>query len=156
MSTVSPATSVTDDIDTLVIGTGPAGLAAAACLLKHGVPVLVIDRSNDVGASWRGYYDRLHLHTVNTHSALPGLPFPKRAPRYVSRQAVVDYLCAYAQQHGLSPEMGQEVVSIEPEVSTGSRPRRPGDRPARHRLQTRAAAPLPRTPAWTSACARCR
>jgi cation diffusion facilitator CzcD-associated flavoprotein CzcO len=119
MSAMSPASTVTDKIDTLVIGTGPAGLATAACLLKHGVPVLVIDRSTDVGASWRGHYDRLHLHTVNTHSALPGLPFPKGTPSYVSRQAMVDYLCAYAEHHGLSPELGQDVVSIEPEVMTG-------------------------------------
>lgn len=104
---------LTDEIDTLVIGTGPAGLAAAACLLKRGVPVLLIDKATEVGSSWRGHYDRLHLHTVSTHSALPRLPFPQGAPRYVSRQAMVDYLCAYAQHHGMSPELGQDVVSIE-------------------------------------------
>lgn len=100
--------------DVLVIGAGPAGLASAACLVPLGLDVKVIDRALEPAASWRHHYERLHLHTVKTHSALPGLPFPDSAPRYVPRQGVVDYLMAYARHHGIHPELGQDVVSIEP------------------------------------------
>lgn len=102
------------ETDTLVIGAGPGGLAVAACLQERGVRPLLIDRAQAVGASWRAHYDRLHLHTVKTHSALPGLPFPASAPRYVPRQGVVDYLEAYARHHGIVPEWAQQVVRIEP------------------------------------------
>jgi indole-3-pyruvate monooxygenase len=102
------------EVDTLVIGAGPAGLATAACLARHGRRALVIDRALEVASSWRQHYERLHLHTVKTHSALPGLPFPDSAPRYVSRQGVVDYLTAYAGHHGIAPELGETVVGIEP------------------------------------------
>ena len=98
--------------DAVVIGAGPAGLAVAACLIRHGRQPLVLERAGDLGASWRSHYERLHLHTVKTHSALPGLPFPASAPRYVSRQGVVDYLAAYAAHHRIVPRVGMAVDAI--------------------------------------------
>jgi hypothetical protein len=99
----------------IVIGAGPSGLATAACLQQRGIRATVIEQAQAVGASWRNHYERLHLHTVKSHSALPGLPFPAEAPRYVPRQGVVDYLEAYAQHHGIAPVRGQTVVRITSE-----------------------------------------
>ncbi len=104
----------TTPCDVLVIGAGPAGLATAACLAPLGLEVKLLDRALEPASSWRHHYERLHLHTVKTHSALPGLPFPESAPRYVPREGVVEYLMAYAEHHGLRPELGQEVVAVEP------------------------------------------
>lgn len=109
-----PTPSTRSEVDTLVIGAGPAGLATAACLAQQGERALVIDQAREVASSWRHHYERLHLHTVKTHSALPGLPFPDSAPRYVPRQGVVDYLTRYADRHGIEPELGETVVGIEP------------------------------------------
>ncbi|MDZ4128144.1 MAG: FAD-dependent oxidoreductase, partial [Hydrogenophaga sp.] len=109
-----PTPTTRTEVDTLVIGAGPAGLATAACLAQHGERSLVIDQAREVASSWRHHYERLHLHTVKTHSALPGLPFPDSAPRYVSREGVVDYLTRYADRHGIEPELGDSVVGIEP------------------------------------------
>ena len=108
------------EADIIVIGAGPAGLATAACLVQRGHSPLVLDRANDVASSWRHHYARLHLHTVKTHSALPGMDFPDDAPRYVPRQGVVDYLVAYARQHGIQPEFGQPVTAIEPRQGHGA------------------------------------
>src|SRR3981081_1571220 len=58
--------------DVVVIGAGPAGLAPAAPLSRGGVEALVVDRGEQVGTSWRGHYDRLHLHTARRFSHLPG------------------------------------------------------------------------------------
>lgn len=113
---MDPQSLTPTEVDTLVIGAGPAGLATAACLAQRGTQALVIDQAPELASSWRHHYERLHLHTVKTHSALPGLPFPDSAPRYVSRQGVVDYLVAYAQHHGIAPELGETVVGIEPAV----------------------------------------
>jgi cation diffusion facilitator CzcD-associated flavoprotein CzcO len=100
------------DTDILVVGAGPAGLAVAAALKAKGRRPLVIEKATQVGASWRDHYERLHLHTVKSLSALPGLAFPADAPRYVPRQGVVDYLVAYAAQAGIEPCFGAEATAI--------------------------------------------
>jgi putative flavoprotein involved in K+ transport len=87
--------------DAAVIGAGPAGLATAAMLRKRGVDVVVVDRAEAVGASWRGHYDRLHLHTVRWLSDLPGLRIPRSHGRWVHRDGVIEYLERYASHHGL-------------------------------------------------------
>ena len=103
-----------DNLDILIIGAGPAGLAVAGCLVQRGLRPVLIEKAGQVGASWRAHYERLHLHTVKALSALPGLPFPREAPRYVSRQGVVDYLAAYARQHNIAPLFGEAALAITP------------------------------------------
>jgi NADPH-dependent 2,4-dienoyl-CoA reductase/sulfur reductase-like enzyme len=102
------------EADIIVIGAGPAGLAVAACLVQRGHCPLVLEQARELVPSWRHHYERLHLHTVKTHSALPGMAFPASAPRYVPRQGVVDYLDAYARRFGIEPELGVQVLAIEP------------------------------------------
>lgn len=100
------------DTDILVIGAGPAGLAVAGALAMRGRHAELIERANDVGAAWRGHYERLHLHTVKTHSALPGLAFADAAPRYVPRSQVVAYLDSYAQAFAIRPRFGEEAIAV--------------------------------------------
>ena len=96
MSTAASAPSPTATAPVVIVGAGPAGLAAAACLKHRGVKALVLEAGPSVGSAWRSHYDRLHLHTVKEQSHLPGLPFGKELPRYPSRDEVVAYLEAYA------------------------------------------------------------
>ena len=74
-----------DSFPALVVGAGPAGLAAAACLKRRGFDALVLEAAPAVGDAWRHHYDRLRLHTVKQQSHLPGMPFAKELPRYPSR-----------------------------------------------------------------------
>ncbi|MBW5482432.1 flavin-containing monooxygenase [Streptomyces bambusae] len=97
-----------------VIGGGPGGLAAAAALRARGVRAVVVEKAPAVGASWRGHYDRLHLHTTRRLSALPGLAIPRRFGRWVSRDNVVRYLEKYAEHHELEVVTGVEVSRIDP------------------------------------------
>jgi indole-3-pyruvate monooxygenase len=98
--------------ETLIIGAGPAGLAVAACLRKRGASFVIVERATRVGSSWRHHYDRLHLHTVKNHSALPYLDFPAGTPRYPSRDQTIAYLEQYANHFGLIPQFGEEVDSV--------------------------------------------
>ena len=99
----------------VVIGAGPAGLAVSACLRERGLEPAILEREGMVGSTWRRHYDRLHLHTAKRYSGLPGSPWPADAPRYPSRQAVVEYLAKYAQAHTLRPRFGVEVRSVKRE-----------------------------------------
>ncbi|MFD8633265.1 flavin-containing monooxygenase [Streptomyces sp. NPDC059533] len=96
-----------------VIGGGPGGLAAAAALRARGVRAVVVEKSDEVGASWRRHYERLHLHTTRRLSALPGLAMPRRFGRWVSRDDVVRYLEKYVEFHELEVVTGVEVTRIE-------------------------------------------
>ena len=101
--------------DILIIGAGPAGLAVAGCLVQRGLrPPMLIEKAGAVAAAWRAHYERLHLHTIKALSALPGVAFPDHYPRYVPRQAMVDYLSAYAETHRIAPHLGEEAVAITP------------------------------------------
>jgi cation diffusion facilitator CzcD-associated flavoprotein CzcO len=107
------------DTEILVVGAGPAGLSTAKTLTDAGHAVVVIDKADRVGASWRSHYERLHLHTVKSLSALPGLDFGSHLPRYVPRQGVVDYLQDYAERAGIAPHFGAEAKTVVPRDGGG-------------------------------------
>ncbi|WP_333773643.1 flavin-containing monooxygenase [Streptomyces sp. IBSBF 3136] len=96
-----------------VIGAGPGGLAAAHALRSRGIRAVVLEKSDQVGSSWRRHYDRLHLHTTRRLSALPGLRMPRRFGRWVSRDDVVRYLEKYTEHHELEIVTGVEVFRVE-------------------------------------------
>lgn len=97
----------------LIIGAGPAGLATAAQLTQAAIPYILLEKETALGSAWRTHYDRLHLHTVKKLSHLPGLAFPDHHPRFVSRQAVVDYLEQYAKHFNIKVQTGVSVTAIE-------------------------------------------
>jgi putative flavoprotein involved in K+ transport len=99
--------------DAIVIGAGPAGLAAAAMLKQAGAEVVVLDKAGAIGASWRWHYDRLHLHTVRWMSHLPGYRLSRRHGRWVHRDGVVRYLECYARHHALDVRLRAEVRRID-------------------------------------------
>ncbi|MEU3599813.1 NAD(P)/FAD-dependent oxidoreductase [Streptomyces sp. NPDC006798] len=109
----------TADLPVYVIGGGPAGLATAAALRAHGVRAVVLEKSPAVGASWRGHYDRLRLHTPRRLSGLPGLPLPRAFGRWVSRADMVRYLEKYTDFHELEVVTGVEVTRVDPLPPTG-------------------------------------
>jgi cation diffusion facilitator CzcD-associated flavoprotein CzcO len=98
--------------DAVIIGAGPAGLAAAQRLNVSGLKSLILEKAEAVGAVWRRHYDRLHLHTPRIHSALPGLAIPSAYGRYPSRAQFVDYLESYAQKFNLKPTFNAPVAAV--------------------------------------------
>ncbi len=98
--------------NTIVIGAGPAGLAVTDCLQQAGLSAMILEQAPTVASAWHNHYDRLHLHTSKSLSALPFAPFPRAMPRYPSRLQVIEYLDGYASRFGLTPRFGQHVESV--------------------------------------------
>ena len=88
-------------------------MAVAASLGGRGIGTLVLDRGTAAGDSWRGRYERLHLHTPRIQSALPGLRIPGGSGRWVPKDDMADYVARYARHHGITPRFGIQVRRIE-------------------------------------------
>jgi putative flavoprotein involved in K+ transport len=83
--------------DVIVIGAGPAGLAAARELMNVGRRVLVLEEGASVASSWRAHRTGLRLHTVRRLSGLPGKSIPRKYGQYVASSDLVRYLEQYAE-----------------------------------------------------------
>jgi phytoene dehydrogenase-like protein len=81
--------------EAIVIGAGPGGLAAAACLKNAGIKTLLLERGEDVATTWRNGYDRLRINTSSWFSHLPGRRFPRQAGRWIARDELVAYYRDY-------------------------------------------------------------
>ncbi|MCZ2829092.1 NAD(P)-binding domain-containing protein [Modestobacter sp. VKM Ac-2986] len=110
------------DVDCLVIGAGPAGLAAAHELMRVGRRVLVLEQGAGVAMSWRAHRVGLRLHTVRRLSALPGMPIPRSYGRYVTSADLVRYLEHYAASSDIDIRFGTTVTHIEPAGGIAGRP----------------------------------
>lgn len=98
----------------VIVGAGPSGLAAAACLKDKGIPSLILERSNCIASLWQlKTYDRLRLHLPKQFCELILMPFPADFPTYPTKQQFLGYLNAYAERFDLSPAFNTTVVSAK-------------------------------------------
>lgn len=101
-------------VDTLIIGAGQAGLAAAYYLRQRGTSFVVLEDHPAVGHVWTMRYDSLRLFSPTWASALPGLPWPGSASRYPTKDEAAAYLQHYARHFALPVETGQRVTLVQP------------------------------------------
>jgi putative flavoprotein involved in K+ transport len=112
----NPTLSAVSDVNreqVVVVGAGPAGLAVAAMLGRRGVEPLVLERTSEVGSSWRSRYDSLRLNTPRLTSTLPGYRMPRRYGRWPTRDDMVEYLEEYSRRHRLRLQFGTELSRVE-------------------------------------------
>jgi putative flavoprotein involved in K+ transport len=79
----------------------------------HRLDAHVLEAADSVASSWRGHYDRLHLHTTRGLSGLPGRPIPRSAGRWVSRDDFIAYLEDYAASNMLSIRFDTTVERVD-------------------------------------------
>lgn len=104
----------------IIIGAGPSGLAASACLSQHNVPSIVLERSDCVASLWQQRtYDRLKLHLPKQFCELPLLGFPENLPKYPTKSQFISYLETYASHFNIKPRFNQTVQSAEFDSSSG-------------------------------------
>jgi putative flavoprotein involved in K+ transport len=100
--------------EAIVCGAGTAGLAAAAALRAVGVDVTVLERTDQVGASWRTRYDGLRLNTPGWMSTQPGYRASRRRyGEFPSRDAWIQYLEDYAAHHRIDVRFGTPARRLE-------------------------------------------
>jgi putative flavoprotein involved in K+ transport len=90
----------------LVVGAGPAGLAAAACLKREGVPFRLVDRRGTTGGAYNHIYPGITLLSPTRYTGLPGLALHTPG-EYVTVPEYRAYLARYAAHHGLSAERAE-------------------------------------------------
>ena len=100
------------NVQNLIIGAGPAGLAVAGRFRKAGLDFEILEQTNKIASNWHTHYDRLLLHTVKSLSSMPYQDFPVDYPQYIPRQQLVTYYENYAEHFDINPHFNCEVTAV--------------------------------------------
>ncbi|KAJ7966123.1 Flavin-containing monooxygenase [Quillaja saponaria] len=104
----------------IIVGAGPSGLAVAACLSEHGVPSVILERSDCIASLWQyRTYDRLKLHLPKHFCQLPLMGFPENFPKYPTKYQFISYMESYASHFSIQPRFNQTVQSAKFDSSSG-------------------------------------
>jgi putative flavoprotein involved in K+ transport len=103
----------TEQIETLIIGGGQAGLTMSHMLSKRGRPHLILER-HGIAKRWRSeHWDGLCLQSPHWHNNLPDFPFPHTDPDgYGTAAEVYNFLTAYAAFIDPPIRCGVEVTAL--------------------------------------------
>lgn len=104
---------MTQQYETIVIGSGQAGLATGYYLKRHDQDFVILDASERIGDAWRNRWDSLRLFTEARYNGLPGMPFPAPPHAFPTKDEVADYLEEYAERFDLPVELGVRVEGLE-------------------------------------------
>lgn len=102
----------TERYETVIVGGGQAGLAAAYHLKQLGRPFIVLEANERVGDSWRKRWDSLRLFTPARFCKLPGLRFPAPPASFPTKDEMGDYLEAYARTFDLPVRCGTRIERL--------------------------------------------
>lgn len=103
---------MTSKYDTVIIGAGQAGLAAAYHLQRLGRECVVLDAHQQVGDQWRQRWDSLKLYSPARYDGLPGMRFPGDQWAMPGKDDIADYLQSYAEHFELPVRHGVTVERV--------------------------------------------
>jgi putative flavoprotein involved in K+ transport len=106
-----------EQVETLIVGGGQAGLAMSEHLGNSGVPHLVLERSR-IAERWRSErWDSLVANGPAWHDRFPGMEFADVDPdAFPSKERVADYFVAYAEMIKAPIRCGVEVMRVQKNV----------------------------------------
>ena len=106
-----------EEVDTVVVGGGQAGLAMSEHLGKCGVPHLILERYR-IAERWRSErWDSLVANGPAWHDRFPGMEFPDIDPdAFAPKEMVADYFVAYAKLIAAPIRCGVEVRLVQKNV----------------------------------------
>ena len=138
--------------DVVVVGAGPAGLAASRCLTDRSIDHVVLERGH-VANSWRTErWDSLRLLTPNWLSRLPGWNYIGTEPDgFLSKDDFVEHLARYRESFGAPVHSETEVESVRKRPGGFRLRTSQGEMDARAVVIASGANNQPRIPAMASA-----
>jgi len=101
-----------ENVETLVIGGGQAGLSVGYHLRRRGLPFLILDARDRIGDVWRERWDSLRLFTPARWDGLDGMPFPAPSHSFPTKGEMADYLEDYAARFELPVRTGVRVDGL--------------------------------------------
>ncbi len=103
-----------EEVDTLVVGAGQAGIAMSEHLGKSAVPHLVLERYR-IAERWRSErWDSLVANGPAWHDRFPGMEFAKTGPDgFPTKEEIADYFTEYARMIDAPIRTGIEVMSVK-------------------------------------------
>ena len=103
-----------EEVDTIVIGGGQAGIAMSEHLTDCGVPHLVLERHR-IAERWRSErWDSLAMNGPAWHDRFPGMEFPNAHPdSFPNKEAVAAYFEVYAKKIEAPIRCGVNVRTVE-------------------------------------------
>jgi putative flavoprotein involved in K+ transport len=100
------------EVGTVVVGAGQAGLAIGYHLARHHQDFVILEASTAIGESWRKRWNSLRLFTPIGFTHLPGLQFPGKRGDSPGKDDVADYLASYAEYFALPVTLGTRVEAV--------------------------------------------
>jgi cation diffusion facilitator CzcD-associated flavoprotein CzcO len=137
------------ELQVIVVGAGPAGVATALALKDVGLRPLVLDQADEVASSWRGRYDRLRLNTCRPFSHLPDRPFPKGTPMFPTRDQLIEHVERHAHEDGIELRLATRVDRVGRDDGGWMVRTSAGELPARHVVVATGYENDPVIPAWS-------
>lgn len=99
-----------EQVDTVVVGGGQAGIAASEHLLAQGIPHVVLERAR-IAERWHSErWDSLVANGPAWHDRFPGLEFACPADAFPGKEEVAEYMARYAARIGAPIRTGVEVL----------------------------------------------
>ncbi|WMV37408.1 hypothetical protein MTR67_030793 [Solanum verrucosum] len=82
-----------EEVEVIVVGAGPSGIAVSACLNKLDIKNVVLEKEDCCAYLWKKKtYDRLHLHLSKEFCSLPFMPHATSSPKYLPKDEFIQYL----------------------------------------------------------------
>jgi putative flavoprotein involved in K+ transport len=106
---------MTEQVETIIVGGGQAGLAVSYYLSQQGRQHVVLEKSDRPGNAWRNHrWDSFALNTPNWQTRLPGAEYQGDNPDgFMSRDEVVAYLERYVELFKLPVRYCIKVTDVE-------------------------------------------
>jgi cation diffusion facilitator CzcD-associated flavoprotein CzcO len=101
-----------EQFSVVVMGGGPAGLAAGCELAQRGIDFVILESGSRLGENWRPRWDSLRVFTSARFDGLPGLPLHGDEGRCLTKDEMSVYLEQYAQRFGLPVRFGIHVPGL--------------------------------------------
>jgi putative flavoprotein involved in K+ transport len=104
---------IREQIETVIIGGGQAGLAVGYHLAMGGRRFVILEANPRVGDSWRKRWDSLRVFTPAKYDGLPGMRFSAPSFSFPTKDAMGDYQATYAARFNLPVRTSTRVDALD-------------------------------------------